>query len=117
MKDDFLHKVLNVAVLGPSDEHHPVVGEALHGGFLPDLGPVPQLQLHLDGALPGERQKAAGERPRKRSWAGGTGGTCPTASGGETHGHNGTVSPAKGTKTEKAPPQPCNKKSAPRARA
>lgn len=51
VEDDFLHKVLNVAVLGPSDKHHPVVGEALHRGFLPDLGSVPQLQLHLDGAL------------------------------------------------------------------
>lgn len=54
VKDDFLHKVLNVAMLRPSDKHHPVVGEAFHGGFLPDLGSVSQLQLHLDGTLRGE---------------------------------------------------------------
>lgn len=62
VKDDFLHKVLNVAVLRPSDKHHPVVGEALYGGFLPDLGSVSQLQLHLDGTLRGKRRGAAGER-------------------------------------------------------
>lgn len=38
VKNDFLHKVLNVAVLWSSDKHHPVVGKAFHSGFLPDLG-------------------------------------------------------------------------------
>lgn len=66
VEDYFLHEVLNVAVFGSSDKHHPVVGEAFHCGFLPDLGSVPQLQLHLNGALWGERRGAAGEGPRKR---------------------------------------------------
>lgn len=67
VEDDLLHEVLDVAVLGPADEHHPVVGEALHGGFLPNLGSVPQLQLHLNGALRGEAaggQRRAGGRGR-----------------------------------------------------
>lgn len=51
MEDDFLHKVLYVTVLRAAHEHHPVVGEALHGGFFPHLGAVPQLQLHLHGTL------------------------------------------------------------------
>lgn len=51
VEDDFLHKVLNVTVLRAAHEHHPVVGEALHCGFLPHLGAVPQLQLHLHGTL------------------------------------------------------------------
>lgn len=38
VKNYFLHKVLNVAVLRSSDKHHPVVGEAFHGGFLAHLG-------------------------------------------------------------------------------
>lgn len=66
VEDDLLHEVLDVAVLGPADEHHPVVGEALHGGFLPDLGSVPQLQLHLNGARAGHAWGAgsAGRSPR-----------------------------------------------------
>lgn len=51
VEDDFLHKVLNVTVLRAAHEHHPVVGEALHGGFFPHLGAVPQLELHLHGTL------------------------------------------------------------------
>lgn len=51
VEDDFLHKVLYVTVLRAAHEHHPVVGEALHGGFFPHLGAVPQLQLHLHGTL------------------------------------------------------------------
>lgn len=51
VEDDFLHKVLYVTVLRTAHEHHPVVGEALHGGFFPHLGAVPQLQLHLHGTL------------------------------------------------------------------
>lgn len=52
----------------------------------------------------GERRGAAGERPRTRGWAGGRGGTGPTAGGGDAHGQNGTASPA-------------TRKPAPRARA
>lgn len=51
VEDDFLHKVLYVTVLRAAHEHHPVVSEALHGGFFPHLGAVPQLQLHLHGTL------------------------------------------------------------------
>lgn len=51
VKDDFLHKVLNVTVLRAPHEHHPVMGEALHSGFLPHLGSVAQLQFHLNGTL------------------------------------------------------------------
>lgn len=51
VEDDFLHKVLDVTVLRAAHEHHPVVGEALHGGFFPHLGAVPQLELHLHGTL------------------------------------------------------------------
>lgn len=40
VEDDFLHKVLNVAVLRPPDKHHPVVGESFNRGFLPNLGPM-----------------------------------------------------------------------------
>lgn len=43
VKNNFLHKVLNVAVLRSSDKHHPVVGEAFHGGFLSELGTVTKL--------------------------------------------------------------------------
>lgn len=43
VKNNFLHEVLNVAVLWSSDKHHPVVGEALHGGFLSDLGTMTKL--------------------------------------------------------------------------
>lgn len=59
VKDDFLHKVLNVTVLGSSNKHHPVVGKPLHGGFLPNLGSVPQLQFHLNGTLAREREREA----------------------------------------------------------
>lgn len=51
VEDDFLHKVLYVTVFRTAHEHHPVVGEALHSGFFPHLGAVPQLQLHLHGTL------------------------------------------------------------------
>lgn len=51
MKHYFLHKVLDVGVLRPADKHHPVVCEALSGGFLPDLSAVPELQLHLNSTL------------------------------------------------------------------
>lgn len=37
VENHFLHKVLDVAVLWSSDKHHPVVGEALHSGFLSQL--------------------------------------------------------------------------------
>lgn len=43
VKNNFLHEVLNVAVLWSSDKHHPVVGEAFHGGFLSDLGTMTKL--------------------------------------------------------------------------
>lgn len=43
VKNNFLHKVLNVAVLRSSDKHHPVVGEAFHSGFLSELGTVTKL--------------------------------------------------------------------------
>lgn len=44
-------KCCGVTVLRTAHEHHPVVGEALHGGLFPHLGAVPQLQLHLHGTL------------------------------------------------------------------
>lgn len=43
VKNNFLHEVLNVAVLWSPDKHHPVVGEAFHGGFLSDLGTMTKL--------------------------------------------------------------------------
>lgn len=61
VEDDFLHKVLNVTVLRAAHEHHPIVGEALHGGFLPHLGAVPQLQLHLHGTLRAGRGRRDGQ--------------------------------------------------------
>lgn len=121
VKDDFLHKVLNVAVLRPSDKHHPVVGEALHGGFLPDLGSVSQLQLHLDGTLRGKRRGAAGERPSKRRWGWRPGGTERTAGGAGTHGHSRTINTAGRIwwmRAGKPARHRCNnKKTAPQARA
>lgn len=54
VKDNFLHKVLNVAVLRAPDEHDPVVREAFHGGFLSELGAVAEFEFHLDGALGSE---------------------------------------------------------------
>lgn len=65
VEDDFLHKVLNVTVLRAAHEHHPVVGEALHCGFLPHLGAVPQLQLHLHGTL-----RAGGRRDSREQQEG-----------------------------------------------
>lgn len=62
VEHDFVHKVLDVAVLRTPNKHHPVVGEALHRGFLPHLGAVTEFQLHLDRTL---RQRAT-----KRSWSG-----------------------------------------------
>lgn len=61
VEDDFLHKVLYVTVLRAAHEHHPVVGEALHGGFFPHLGAVPQLQLHLHGTLRAARGRDSRE--------------------------------------------------------
>lgn len=65
VEDDFLHKVLYVTVLRTAHEHHPVVGEALHGGFFPHLGAVPQLQLHLHGTL-----RAGGRRDSREQQEG-----------------------------------------------
>lgn len=65
VEDDFLHKVLYVTVLRPAHEHHPVVGEAFHGGFFPHLGAVPQLQLHLHGTL-----RAGGRRDSREQQEG-----------------------------------------------
>lgn len=96
-------------MLRPSDKHHPVVGEAFHGGFLPDLGSVSQLQLHLDGTLRGKRRGAAGERPNERRWGWRPGGTGPIASSTGAHGHSRTINTQKGFgggrvgKTGKAP--------------
>lgn len=42
-EDHLLHEVLDVTLLRAADEHHPVVREALRGGLLAQLGPVPQL--------------------------------------------------------------------------
>lgn len=68
VKDDFLHKVLNVTVLWSSYKHHPVVGKALHRGFLPHLGSVPKLQFHLNSTLEWEkRERHDNERERKTS--------------------------------------------------
>lgn len=50
-EDDFVYKVLDVAVLGPSHEHHPVVCEAFGCGLLPQLSAVAQFQFHLYRAL------------------------------------------------------------------
>lgn len=38
VENNFLHKVLDVAVLWSTNKHHPVVGEAFHCGFLSNLG-------------------------------------------------------------------------------
>ncbi len=54
-EDDFIHKVLNVAVLRASHKHHPVVGEALRRHLLPQLGSVTQLKLYLNRALKTEK--------------------------------------------------------------
>lgn len=54
-EDHPLHKVLNLKLLRTSHKHHPVVGEPLSGGLLPQLGPVPKFQLHLHRALREER--------------------------------------------------------------
>lgn len=62
VEDDFLHKVLYVTVLRAAHEHHPVVSEALYGGFFPHLGAVPQLQLHLYGTLRAAGGETAGEQ-------------------------------------------------------
>lgn len=56
-EDNLLYKVLDVAGLWPSDKHHPVMGEAFCCHFLPQLGSVAQLQLHLHCALKMGRQK------------------------------------------------------------
>lgn len=61
-KDDLVHKVLNVTRLWASNKHHPVMGEALRRGLLPQLGTVTQLQLHLDRALVGGGVKCQHER-------------------------------------------------------
>lgn len=51
VEDDFLHKVLYFTVFWVTHKHHPIMGEALHGGLLPHLCMVPHLQLHLQGML------------------------------------------------------------------
>lgn len=51
MKNHFLHKVLDVAVLWSSHKHHPVVGEPFHRGFLSDLGTMTKFQFHLHSTL------------------------------------------------------------------
>lgn len=50
-EDDFVYEVLDVAVLGPSYEHHPVMCEAFGRSFLAQLSAVAQFQLHLYRAL------------------------------------------------------------------
>lgn len=42
-EDDLLHEVLDVTLLRATYEDHPVMGEALSGGLLAQLGTVPQL--------------------------------------------------------------------------
>lgn len=42
-EDDLLHKVLDVTLFRATHKNHPVMGEALSGGFLPQLGTMPQL--------------------------------------------------------------------------
>lgn len=42
-EDDLLHKVLDVTLFRATHEDHPVMGEALGGGLLAQLGTVPQL--------------------------------------------------------------------------
>lgn len=42
-EDDLLHEVLDVTLLRATHEDHPVMGEALSGGLLTQLGSVPQL--------------------------------------------------------------------------
>lgn len=42
-EDHLLHEVLDLALLGASDEHHPVMREPLRGGLLAQLGAVSQL--------------------------------------------------------------------------
>lgn len=56
VEHDFLHEVLDVAVIRAADEHHPVVGEAFRRGLLSDLRSVSQLQSHLNGALRDEQR-------------------------------------------------------------
>ena len=47
LKDDLIDEVFDRVVVGPADEHAPVVGVALGGGLVPDHGPMAQLQHHL----------------------------------------------------------------------
>lgn len=56
-EDDLFYKVLDVSGLRPSDENHPVVGEAFRCHFLSQLSSVAQLQLHLHCALSGDGQR------------------------------------------------------------
>lgn len=51
VENHLVDEVLDVAVLRTADKHHPVMGEALHRGFLPHLGTVTEFELHLDGTL------------------------------------------------------------------
>lgn len=51
VKNNFVYKVLNVAVLWSSNKHHPIMGEAFHSRFLPDLGTMTKFQFHLDCTL------------------------------------------------------------------
>lgn len=67
-EDDALHEVLDVTLLRAPHEHHPVVGEALRGRLLAQLGPVPQLQLHLHRALRGDRGSTVSTE--NTTWAG-----------------------------------------------
>lgn len=55
-EDDPLYKVLDVSCLWPSDEHHPVMGEAFWCHFLPELSSVAELQLNLYCTLQGDGQ-------------------------------------------------------------
>lgn len=50
-EDHLLHEVLDVTLLRATHKHHPVMGEPLSRGFLPQLGSVPQLQFDLNRAL------------------------------------------------------------------
>ena len=52
VKNYFLHKVLNIAVLWSSDKHHPVVGKAFHCGFLSELGTMTEFEFYLNSPLP-----------------------------------------------------------------
>lgn len=61
VKNNFVYKVLNVAVLWSSNKHHPIMGEALHSRFLPDLSTMTKFQFHLDCTLWSTKQSITKE--------------------------------------------------------